>query len=160
MVTIRSVALVLALLAGPVWGQAPGGWQMTCAGEGATRQCEAAQSVTLPVAAQPLAQAALGWLRPDGPLMLTVVVPPDVALATGLTLTPAQGPALTLPWGRCRPGGCFAVAEVTAPQLASLAAVDAAGLSYTDGGDASVTLRLSMTGFAAALTTLEQARGD
>lgn len=162
MVTMRTVALtlpvLLGVLAGPAVAQSDGGWQMTCFAEGEVRQCEASQAITFPGAEQPLAQAALGWLSPTGPLMLTVVVPPDVALSAGLRLSAGEGAALTLPWGRCRPGGCFAVAEVTPEQIAAFAAVDAAGLDYVDGGDAAMTLRLPLDGFAAAIAALEAAR--
>lgn len=133
-------------------------WQSACYEDGDARHCEATQAVILSGGTTPLAQVALGWLKPDGAMMLTVVVPPDVSLSGPLMVG-----TLTLPWSRCRPGGCFAVAEIDKDQLDALRAGESGGsvqLGYTDGTEAAMTLRLKLDGFGAAVDRLEAARAE
>lgn len=178
MVTVRIFIAAMALICAPLgaaWAETTpttatpttdsppaAGWQVQCYDSNGARQCEAAQSVILPGNPTPLAQAALGWMTKDAPMLLTVVVPPDVSLAAPLVLTLADGGVVTLPWARCRPGGCFAMAELTKDQLATLTANGngSAQMAYTDSSEAAMTLRLPLEGLTLALQALDSARAQ
>lgn len=164
-IRLASLPLLALLLAGPALAQTeaapPPQWPVTCYGEGPTQSCEAAQPVILPGSPDPVAQAALGWLSPDAPLMLTVVVPPDISLSSPLGLRVDGGGTVILPWNRCRPAGCFAGADLSETQLAVLRKAEAKGslqLSFNDGSEAAVLLRLPLAGLGAALDALAAAR--
>jgi invasion protein IalB len=156
-----AAALILTGLPA-AWAQSPAGWQVTCYGEGATRSCEATQAVSIAGTPTPLAQAALGWLGPDAPLMLTIVVAPDVSLSSPLGLTTEGQGTLTLPWTRCRPSGCFAGVDLTDEQVGILRNGEQKGsaqMSFTDGSEAAVLLRLPLAGLNDALDMLERSPG-
>ena len=162
----RAAALALSLLSvGPTAHaqDAAAPWQVTCYGDAASRSCEAVQTVTLAGSPDPLAQAALGWLSADAPLMLTVVVAPDISLSTPLTIRMADGTTLPLDWNRCRPAGCFAGAKLTGDQIAMLRTAASKGdaqLSFTDGSEAATLLRFPLGGLGAAIDALEKARAN
>jgi invasion protein IalB len=161
----RCIALLAAALLLPALpaarAESPAAWQVSCYGEGATRSCEAAQAVLIAGTPTPLAQAALGWLGPDAPLMLTIVVAPDVSLSSPLVLAMDGQDKLTLPWTRCRPSGCFAGADLTDEQVDILRKGEPKGsaqMSFTDGGEAAILLRLPLAGIKDALDRLERSR--
>lgn len=143
--------------------ESPAPWPVTCYGEGATRSCEASQAVSVAGTSTPLAQAALGWLHPEAPLMLTIVVAPDISLSTPLTLAMDGADKVILPWTRCRPSGCFAGADLTGEELEALRKGEAKGsarMSFTDGSEAATLLRLPISGIGAAIDALQAARSQ
>lgn len=160
MVKRRIIGAALVAAAGSATFAQEADWQVQCYGADPTRSCEAAYSVMMPGQDAPLAQMALGWMAKDAPMLLTVVVPPDVSLATALTLSGPDGVLLTLPWARCRPGGCFAVAEATDTQITTLTAAESALMAYTDGTEAALTLRVPLTGLDTAAQALAKARAE
>jgi invasion protein IalB len=162
----RHIALMVAMLLmtghSAARAESTGSWQVACYGEGVSRSCEATQVVSVAGTPTPLAQAALGWLNPEAALLLTIVVAPDVSLAAPLTLMVEGQAKVTLPWTRCRPSGCFAGAELSAAQVELLRAGDVKGsarLSFTDGSEADLMLRLPLGGIGAAIDRLEEDRG-
>ena len=147
----------------PVLAESPDGWQVACYGEGATRNCEATQAVFVGGTPTPLARAALGWLGVEAPLMLTVMVAPDVSLSSPLDLAIEGQGNLALPWTRCRPSGCFATMNVTEEDLRTLLGGERRGharLSFTDGEEAMMLLNLPLAGITEAIEVLEDSRRD
>ena len=69
------------------------------------------QSVTVtPFGQNPLAEVAIGRLKKSDPLLLTVVLPVNVAFPNSPSFSPdaKDSDPLDLGWRKCLPGGCFA----------------------------------------------------
>jgi invasion protein IalB len=77
------------------------------------RVCEVAQ--TLEVKGQGVvAQIALRRLSPKEPMRMTIVLPTNVSLSSGvrISVTDKDENPVELEWKRCLPGGCVAEGEV------------------------------------------------
>jgi invasion protein IalB len=91
-----------------------GDWVMRCQrlGNGAEtlHVCEVAQQIRAQDQQNPLAEVAIGRLKKSDPLLLTVVLPVNVAFPNSPSFSPdaKDSDPLDLGWRKCLPGGCFA----------------------------------------------------
>ncbi len=139
-------------------------WELLCRGapvgdpaKPGGRSCEIMQSVFIQGQTSPFAQLAFGRLEGKGPLLFTVVVPHDVALATPMRLSLEEGDKLPvdLPWVRCRPNGCFATAIINDGVLQRLQGRNDPGrISFVTGAGQNFVMPISLRGLSRALDGL------
>lgn len=135
-----------------------GDWVLQChrRGEGsaAVRVCELGQTYQRPGEPGPQAQVALGRAAPGEPLLLTVLVPSNVAIQPPpkVTLEGPNAQAFDLAWIRCLPSGCYANAVVSDQVLKKLnLQKDNGRLNYRDGLERDTAVPISFRGFSEAL---------
>jgi invasion protein IalB len=118
--------------------------------------CEVAQ--TLEVKGQGVvAQIALRRLSPKEPIRMTIVLPPNVSLSSGVrvSVTEKDENIVELEWKRCLPGGCVAEGEVRDDLLRSWRTQSGAGkIHYVLGSTQPLGLSFSFRGLAVALDNL------
>jgi invasion protein IalB len=91
-----------------------GDWVLRCQrlgnGSETLHVCEVAQQIRAQDQQNPLAEVAIGRLKKSDPLLLTVVLPVNVALPNSPSFSPdaKDSDPLDLGWRKCLPGGCFA----------------------------------------------------
>lgn len=136
-----------------------GDWVMRCevAAPAAKRVCEVAQVITLQGQTAPTAQVAIGRRAPGEGRLLTVVLPPNIAIISRPQVATAKAGAapLDLNWQRCTPGGCFASVPVTDDVVNAFGVQTEPGrIVFRDAADRDVALPLSFRGLAQALAAL------
>lgn len=139
-------------------------WELLCRGapvgdpaKPGLRSCEIMQSVFIQGQTLPFAQLAFGRVDGRGPLLFTIVVPNDVALATPMRLSVEEGDKLPvdLPWVRCRPNGCFATAIINDGILQRLQGRNEPGrISFVTGAGQNFVMPISFRGLSRALDGL------
>lgn len=142
-----------------------GDWQLRCrntvpaaAGQPAIpRSCEVVQSVIIQGQGSPFAQLAFGKAAPNEPLLVTMVLPTNIALPSTvrLMMDDKDNQPVDLAWTRCMPGGCFASAPARDEHLRRWRGSEEAGrFSFKNSGGQDVTLPFSFRGLARALDAL------
>lgn len=142
-----------------------GDWQMRCrnavpeaAGQPAIpRSCEVVQSVVVQGQTSPFAQLAFGKAAPSEPLLITMVLPTNIALPSTVRVSMDEKDTqpVELAWTRCMPGGCFASAPTKDDFLRRWRASEEAGrFSFRNSAGQNVTLPFSFRGLARALDAL------
>ncbi|MFY7925000.1 MAG: invasion associated locus B family protein [Aquidulcibacter sp.] len=136
-----------------------GDWLLRCSQpEGRARNCEVIHAVT--VQGQTLAQLAIGRAAAGQPLMLTLVVAPNITVTTApkIALPGAAGRAssnVDLNWRRCLPGLCFADANASDASLAQMRRQTENGrLDFQTADGRDMQLPISFRGISAALDAL------
>jgi invasion protein IalB len=137
-----------------------GDWVLRCvrgtAPDQLQRLCEVAQ--TLEVKGQGVvAEIALGRVAPKEPMRMTIVLPTNVSLLSGVHvgLSDKDENAIELGWKRCLPGGCLAEADVRDDLLRSWRAQTGAGqIHYVLASAQPLNLSFSFRGLAVALDNL------
>jgi invasion protein IalB len=118
--------------------------------------CEVAQS--LEVKGQGVvAQIALGRLPGKSPMRMTIVLPPNISLASGVRvgLGDKDENAAELAWKRCLPGGCVAEMDIRDDVLRLWRAQAGAGqIRYVLASAQPLSLGFSFRGLAVALDNL------
>ena len=140
-----------------------GDWVLRCeratiAGQ-SQRVCEVGQ--TLEAKGQGIvAQIALGRLSPKDPLRLTIALPPNVSLTSGVrvALDDKDDNPAELTWKRCVPGGCFAEADIRDEHLKAWRAQSGTGqIRYVAASDQPLRVAFSFRGLGVALENLAKA---
>ena len=142
-----------------------GDWVLRCVREVVPDQpqrvCEVAQ--TLEVKDQGVvAQMALGRLTPKASMQMTLVLPPNISLSSGVrvSITDKDENPVELEWKRCLPGGCVAEGEVHDDLLRSWRAQTGAGqIRYILASAQTLNLSFSFRGLAVALDNLAKGVG-
>ena len=143
-----------------------GDWVLRCVRQAVPDQpqrvCEVAQ--TLEVKGQGVvAQVALRRLSPKEPMRMTIALPPNISLPSGVRVSVTekdQNPA-ELAWKRCLPGGCIAEGEVREDLLRSWRAQTGAGqIQYVLASTQLLGLSFSFRGLAVALDNLAKGAVD
>jgi invasion protein IalB len=137
-----------------------GDWVLRCEREAARDQpqriCEVAQ--TLEVKGQGVvAQIALRRLAPKEPMRMTIVLPPNISLRSGvrLSISDKDENPVELEWKRCLPGGCVAEGDVREDLLRSWRAQTGTGqIRYVLASAQQLGLSFSFRGLAVALDNL------
>ncbi len=135
-----------------------GDWTLRCQRpETGPQSCEVGQ--TLFDKTQPVAQTAIGRPSRNEPLRLTVLVPVNVSLSSGVRMlggeSEAGGPLLELAWRRCVPAGCLADAPVTDEALRRIRArTENARLVFQDSAGREAVLPFSPRGLPQAMDAL------
>ena len=78
------------------------------------RFCEVALTVAAAGQTAPLAELAVGRIKKNAPLRLTLVLPVNVGFPSAPKITVEGGDSVELAWRRCVPAGCFADAPFDA----------------------------------------------
>jgi invasion protein IalB len=137
-----------------------GDWVLRCvqgtAPNQSQRLCEVAQ--TLEVKGEGVvAEIALGRLGPKEPVRLTIVLPTNVSLSSGVRigLSEKDETPTELSWRRCLPGGCIAEADIRDDVLRSWRGQSGAGqIQYLLASARPLNLSFSFRGLAVALDNL------
>jgi len=125
-----------------------------------SRSCEIILTVQVQGHAQPIAQLAIGRLPGQTELIMTAVLPVNVALAHKVHVSgnaktgPEEKGGIDLIWTRCLRAACFAEARPTKSQLDVLGAEMTGTLSFEDAAGRMITLPLSWRGISQALAAL------
>ncbi len=89
-----------------------GDWLLRCSrqgqGETARRVCEAAQTIQMQGQQAPIAQIAIGRVKAGDPLIMTILLPPNVGFPSSVKVNVAENDAAPLdaPWKLCSAGAC------------------------------------------------------
>jgi invasion protein IalB len=131
----------------------------------AARVCEVGQTIQLQGQAAPIAQVAIGRLKPADPLRLTAVLPVGVSFPGSVQIASDEKDVKTLdlPWRRGLPSGCFADA---APDDDTLrlrrwrwrGASQAGRIVFKDAAARELAIPLSFRGLGQALEALAKER--
>ena len=88
--------------------------------------------------------------------MMRVMAPIGVYLPTGVALEIDGAAVGRVPFTRCRPQICEAIAEGSAPTLEKMRKGKSANFIIYEGPGAGIPMQVSLSGFAAALTELDK----
>ncbi len=142
-----------------------GDWVLRCIriddGAASHRVCEVSQSLMMDGGQGTIAQIAIGRPAVDQPMMLTTVLPNNVAFPSTVRLLVEENDQapLELSWTRCIPGACIAQLALDAAALERLADRDAGGqIGFTDANANVVLLPISLRGLAQAIDGLNSAK--
>jgi len=142
-----------------------GDWRLRCQTTGAApqtrRSCEILQAVMSKSQATPFAQIAFGKPSPSEPLLVTVVVPPDVVFPSEVRIAADEKDAhpAILGWRRCVAAGCFANLGPKPDLLKRWRGLQSAGrVSFKNGAGQEVVMPISFRGLADALDALDKQR--
>jgi invasion protein IalB len=135
-----------------------GDWVLRCQrlGNGAEtlHVCEVAQQIRAQDQQNPLAEVAIGRLKKSDPLLLTVVLPVNVAFPNSPSFSPdaKDSDPLDLGWRKCLPGGCFADVVLKDDVLQRWKAQSGNGrLTWKDATGRDFAIGVSSNGLAQAL---------
>ena len=135
-----------------------GDWVLRCQrlGNGAEtlHVCEVAQQIRAQDQQNPLAEVAIGRLKKSDPLLLTVVLPVNVAFPNSPSFSPGakDSDPLDLGWRKCLPGGCFADVVLKDDVLQRWKAQSGNGrLTWKDAAGRDFAIGVSSNGLAQAL---------
>jgi invasion protein IalB len=135
-----------------------GDWVLRCQRLGNAAEtlhvCEVAQQIRAQDQQNPLAEVAIGRLKKSDPLLLTVVLPVNVAFPNSPSFSPdAKDPApVDLGWRKCLPGGCFADVVLKDDVLQRWKAQSGNGrLTWKDAAGRDFAIGVSSNGLAQAL---------
>lgn len=136
-----------------------GDWILRCetSSPPARRICEVAMAMTVQGQTAPIAQIAFGRATRSDPMRLTLVLPPNVTLATKPRILGEKDDkaAIDLTWERCLPGGCVAASNVVDAVVARLSRYAEPGsINFKDAGERDIALPLSFRGLSQALAAL------
>lgn len=136
-----------------------GDWMLRCESVAAQakRVCEVAHMITLQGQSSPVAQLAIGKLASSEGQQLTIVLPPNIAIAAKPQVSTAKtgGTPIELVWQRCLPGACFASASVSQAVIGDLGAQTEPGrIMFKNAADQEVALPLSFRGLSQAMAAL------
>lgn len=139
-----------------------GDWVMRCnrisdtSGQ-AQRVCEVAQTIIIQGQQAPVAEVAIGRIKKSDPLLVTVVLPINVAFPSTPQISLDGHPALDLTWKRCLPNGCFADAAPKDDVIRYWRAAKTTGRIETkDAFGRNVVVTISFRGLAQALDALNK----
>ena len=82
--------------------------------------CEVAQTIQVEGQSSPIAQLAIGRLKKNEPLHITVVLPVNVAFPSTPKVDIGNSKSLELTWKRCVPGGCIGETTISDSDVADL----------------------------------------
>jgi invasion protein IalB len=135
-----------------------GDWVLRCQrlGNGAEtlHVCEVAQQIRAQDQQNPLAEVAIGRLKKSDPLLLTVVLPVNVAFPNSPSFSPdaKDSDPIDLGWRKCLPGGCFADIVLKDEVLQRWKAQSGNGrLTWKDAAGRDFAIGVSSNGLAQAL---------
>lgn len=128
----------------------------------ASRSCETVQTVQVQGQQQPVAQLAIGRLPEDRSLVVTAVVPVNIAFpgmihvsGNGKTGSEEKG-SIDLVWQKCFAGSCAANGKPDDATLAALRGGTQGQLRFADANGNLVSVPLSWRGLDQALAALER----
>lgn len=138
-----------------------GDWVLRCIRvkpqETGERLCEVSQSLIIEGGQGTVAQLAIGRRAEGQPLLLTTVLPNNVAFPSlvRLLVEVNDSQPLELAWTRCIPGACVAQLQVDELALERLTGRASGGqLGFTDANGNDVVLPISLRGLAQAIDAL------
>ncbi len=136
-----------------------GDWTVVCTSPPAAtseRLCEVGITMSLRGQTAPVARIAFGRQAKDKPMRIVALVPPNVSIAPGVTISPDPGkPGTMLVYKTCLPGGCVADADLAKDSIASFRNRPKPGqIAFNDASGKPVTLELSFKGLDQALDAL------
>jgi invasion protein IalB len=104
----------------------------------------------------PLSRLAIARPEKGQPVMLTVQVPVNVSLHTGVIIkTSDSDPGLTAPFARCLPAGCFADFALNDAAVRKIRSATTAGkITYDVANGQNIAIPLSFKGFGPAYDAL------
>lgn len=138
------------------------GADATKSGRAAAQTCEVVQIVQVQGQQQPIAQIALGRLPDDKDILLTALLPVNIALP-GAVHVSGNGKAgaeekggFDLAWQRCYAGSCAASAKPDATSLGLWRAGAEGQLRLIDAAGQTVAIPISWKGLDQAMAALEK----
>ena len=134
-------------------------WTLRCAitaGSPSHKSCDMEQVAHLPNTQQPFSRVGLTRAAKGEPMTLSVQVPVNVWLATGIRIEiggkDAGSPS---PFTRCAPAGCFAAIPLTDAEIQTFRAGTAtAAVVFANAAQQKVAVPLSFKGFSQAFDAL------
>jgi invasion protein IalB len=136
-------------------------WLLQCSteiGPPLKKTCEMAQVSQVQGKNIPFSRIAVDQPVKGRPLKLTVQLPVNVSLRSPVVLQiPGADSAISGPFDRCVPGGCFAEFEVGNETLKKFyASEDLGKANFKDAGGGEVSIPLSFKGFRQAFDALSK----
>jgi len=136
-------------------------WVLQCATETAKpaqKTCDIEQITQMQNQGRnvPLSRVAIAKPEKGQPVMLTVQVPVNVSLHTGVIIkTSDADPGLTAPFARCLPVGCFADFALNDAAVRKIRSATTAGkITYDVASGQNIAIPLSFKGFGPAYDAL------
>jgi len=137
-----------------------GDWTLRCeqlpASQEGDRICEVALPIRAQGQVQPVAQIAIAQSKTDASLLVTALLPVNIALSGPLQITGLSNESsLNLEWTRCLPIGCFASSSLSETLLSAWReGVQPLTIRYTLANTQTISLPLSLRGLSQALDAL------
>jgi invasion protein IalB len=137
-----------------------GDWTVACGTPAGTgeRVCEVGITIALRGQSAPIARIAFGRQAKDKPMRIVALVPPNVVIAPGVTISPEPGKtSLTLAYRSCMPGGCLAEIDLGKDQIQTFRNRSKPGqIAFNDAAGKPINLELSFKGLDQALDALSK----
>src|SRR5262245_16221161 len=93
----------------------------------------------------------------NGSAVMAVTLPPNVLIASGLTITPMGGTAAKGTIRLCRPQACTAAVAVTEMLAQEMAATDATALEFVAANGRNIRMNVNTRGFADGFAAWQKA---
>jgi invasion protein IalB len=136
-------------------------WVLQCAteaGPSPKKACEIVQVSQVQGKNIPFSRIAIDQPVKGRPVKLTIQVPVSVSLRSQVDILPNDtDSAISAPFDRCTPAGCFVEFELKDEILKKLYAIDGVGkVTFKDAGGGAIALPLSFKGFRQAFDALSK----
>lgn len=138
-----------------------GDWVLTCrkadASAQAPQNCELVQTIMIKGQKDPFAQLAIGKVKPEQPLQVTVVVPHNITLPSSVKIAVDEKDKapIDVAWTRCVQIGCFASAPIKDDTQKKWSSLETQGrVTFKAGNGQDVAIPISFKGLKAALEAL------
>lgn len=139
-----------------------GDWVLKCQTGGQNAKlCELTQLVVEKEKKTPFAQLAIGRLKPDQPLQVTLVAPTNVTFSSAARIATDEKDAtpVDLGWARCLPNACYASAQLRDDILKNWTTKTQPGRALFLNGAGQVTMiPISFKGLGQAIEALGKAK--
>lgn len=140
-----------------------GDWAMNCRKAEASSQspqtCELVQTILINGQQNPFAQLAIGRLKGENPLLITILAPHNIALpgSVRIAVDDKDATPLEAPWTRCVKAGCFASAVLKDDILNKWRSLETRGrVTFKAGNGQNITIPISFRGLKNALDALQK----
>jgi invasion protein IalB len=137
-----------------------GDWVLKCLSDSQNAKlCELTQLVIEKEKRTPFAQIAIGRLKPDQPLQVTLVAPTNVTFASAARVkTDEKDPnPVDLGWARCLPNACYASAQIKEETFRSWMTKTGPGqVLFLNGAGQVMTIPISFKGLEPGIAAMSR----
>lgn len=139
-----------------------GDWVLKCISDNQNaKSCELTQLVIEKEKRTPFAQIAIGRLKPDQPLQVTLVVPTNVTFASAARIRTDEKDShpVDLGWARCLPNACYASATLKDEIVRSWMSKTSLGQAlFLNGAGQVMAVPVSFKGLEQATAAMNRAK--
>lgn len=118
-------------------------------------RCFIVQELRVKETNQRVVRIEVGYVAKTGKPAALITLPLGISLQHGMLLQVDEGEESRYAFTRCVPGGCIAAVALTDAQIGALKAGSTAHVQFHDGLAREVNLDMSLSGFTAAFSSMQ-----